>query len=248
MKTCSSKKKIEYITVTGLVGKRGWTRSMANKLLTKIKFKEVNNPHYKCADYMKLYDLKDIQRIEKTKKFLELKEKADKRKISAQKGLETKKANLKKKEDETLKLVDDFSIEVERISIEELRNKTLSSKQEWYDMHPKIIKTYIGDDEEEILPFSEDYISSYDDYIYTEIERNAYNAPEEVIRRWMVSYIRHNLTNYEKELEKLSNRHGQWSAYSKYKYILSKEMKRVYPELEGEIDKYMVEVQDSDNK
>ena len=105
-----TKKKEEYITVTGLVEKRGWTRSMATKLLENLDYKEVNNPHYKCAAPMTLYYLKDIKRIEKTKKFAQLKEKAEKRKISAKKAVETKINT-------TMDIADTFSVTVERIDL-----------------------------------------------------------------------------------------------------------------------------------
>ena len=133
-------KKEEYITVTGLIEKRGWTRSMATKLLQNLNCKVVDNPRYRCAAPMTLYYLKDIKRIEKTKKFAQLKEKAEKRKISAKKAVETKI-------DKTVDIADTFSVTVERIDLADLEEFTLEEKnnliqrlQDEYclDLYPKL--------------------------------------------------------------------------------------------------------------
>ena len=205
-----TKKKEEYITVTGLVEKRGWTRSMATKLLENLDYKEVNNPHYKCAAPMTLYYLKDIKRIEKTKKFAKLKEKAEKRKISAKKAVETKINT-------TVDIADTFSVTVERIDLEDLEEFTLEEKQYWYDNN-----------------WNSDYY------------RNAYSADEETIKRWMVNFIRHNLSDYEEQLEILEGRTGKNKGYWHFKIKLAEEMKRVYPELEKDIDKYMLGIQEDE--
>ena len=209
-----TKKKEEYITVTGLVEKRGWTRSMATKLLENLDYKEVNNPHYKCAAPMTLYYLKDIKRIEKTKKFAQLKEKAEKRKISAKKAVETKINT-------TVDIADTFSITIERIDLEDLRKYTLEEKQNWYNYR-------------------------FFNFLDGEICRNAYSADEETIKRWMVNFIRHNLSDYEEQLEILEGRTGKNKGYWHFKIKLAEEMKRVYPELEKDIDKYMLGIQEDE--
>ena len=58
----------------------------------------------------------------------------------------------------------------------------------------------------------------------------------------MVNYIRHKLTNYDEELERIYGRLARKEAYIKYKDILAAEMKKVYPELEKDIDKYMLHI------
>ena len=225
-------KKGEYITATGLIQKRGWTKAMVKKLLGKVEVKWVKNPHYKYAHPMGLYKLNDIKRIEETKKFKDTKEKAEKRKASAKKAVETKKNN-------TIAMVDKFSLNVKRLDLEELKEITLRDKQEWYDTHTKYIRYDVRD--------YEDYEEEYDYYLFGEsyyeyeyIERNAYTASEDVVKRWMVNYIRHKLTNYDEELERIYKRIGRVEAYDKYKNILATEMKNVYPELEEDIDEYML--------
>lgn len=201
-----TKKKEEYVTVTGLIEKRGWTKSMATKLLQNLDYKEVVNPRYKCAAPMKLYCLKDIKRIEKTKKFTQLKDKAEKRKASAKKAVETKI-------NRTVEIADTFSITVERIDLEDLKEYTLNEKQFWYDEH-----------------------WDYDIDTY----RDAYSADDETVKRWMVNFIRHNLSNYDEQLERLVRRTGKDKGYRHYKIKLAEEMKKVYPELKREINKYML--------
>ena len=110
-KICPNNKiKPEYITVSGLIEKRNWTKSMANKLLENVEFKEVYNYNY--AVYSKLYNLIDIFEIEKTEKFKELMSKANKRKISAIKANETKRIKQAKR-----------AMELEKEEIEDLQNK-----------------------------------------------------------------------------------------------------------------------------
>lgn len=208
----ATKKKEEYITVTGLIGKRGWTRSLATKLLQNADYKVVDNPRYKCAAPMTLYYLEDIKRIEKTKKFKELKEKADKRKVSAKKAVETKINT-------AVAIADKFSITVERIDLDKLRTFAIEDKQAWYDMQ-----------------WSYDYEP-----------KDAYYAPEQVVKRWMVNYIRHNLSHYDEELENLMGRTGKYAGYVHYKIKLAEEMKKIYPEIKKEIDQYMLGIQDDDS-
>lgn len=206
--TTKTKKKEEYITVIGLIEKRGWTRSMATKLLQNLDYKKVKNPIYKCAAPMILYYLKDIKRIEKTKKFAQLKEKAEKRKISAKKAVETKI-------NKTVDIADTFSVTVKRIDLEDLREYTLEEKQNWYNYN------------------------LWDRGIY----RDAYLADEETIKRWIVNFIRHNLSDYEEQLEILEGRTGKNKGYWHFKMKLAEEMKKVYPELQQDIDKYMLGIQ-----
>lgn len=205
------KKKDEWITGTGLIEKRGWTKSMIGKLTMNLNVRIVDNPHYKCAPSMKLYCLKDIKRIEKTKRFKLLKEKADRRKESAKKSVETKIKNV-------VQLADNFSVTVQRIDLEELREETLASKQAWYDSQ----------------------ILNRNNYDF----RDAYSAPQEDVERWEVNFIRHNLSDYDEQLEILNGKMGKFVAYWHYKEKLANEMKRIYPELINSINLYMLGIQE----
>lgn len=54
---------------------------------------------------------------------------------------------------------------------------------------------------------------------------------DETLARWMINYIRHNLTNYDKILDNIKGKFGVEEAYIKYKKILMLKIKEVYPEL-----------------
>lgn len=54
---------------------------------------------------------------------------------------------------------------------------------------------------------------------------------DETLARWMINYIRHNLTNYDEILDNIKGKFGVEEAYIKYKKILMLKIKEVYPEL-----------------
>lgn len=81
-------KKQENITPTGLKA-RGWTEAMIKQYLGEPDELKPN-PYYKSAAPMRLYNLKRVEKVEKSKKFIEAKAAADRRKESAAKGVDTK--------------------------------------------------------------------------------------------------------------------------------------------------------------
>ena len=62
-------KKPEYITPTGLRGKRGWTDTMI-KILLGTPDKTAQNPHYRRAPEMKLYLLDRVIEAEESDDFV----------------------------------------------------------------------------------------------------------------------------------------------------------------------------------
>lgn len=81
-------KKQENITPTGLKA-RGWTEAMIKQYLGEPDELKPN-PYYKSAAPMRLYNLKRVEKVEKSKKFIEAKAAAARRKESAAKGVATK--------------------------------------------------------------------------------------------------------------------------------------------------------------
>lgn len=83
----------EYISKAGLKGKRGWT-----DLLIRTFLKEpdliTDNPHYKSAPPMSLWELDKIVRIEETPTFIEAKKEAQARQKIAGKSVDTKKQKI----------------------------------------------------------------------------------------------------------------------------------------------------------
>lgn len=140
-------------------------------------------------------------------------------KEKADKRRESAKKAVNTKIKKVVQLADTFSVTVERIDLKELEDETLAAKQDWYD----------------IQQFNRD------SYYF----RNAYLAPKEDVERWKVNYIRHNLSNYDEQLEMLKRKTGKLIAYVHYREKLAEEMKRVYPELEKAINQYMLDIQEN---
>ena len=81
--------KRERITLSTLKS-RGWTPAMIRDVLGPPDA-EAPNPHYSQGAPMKLYYLHRVEAAERTEEFLQAKLKADKRRSSAQKGLNTRR-------------------------------------------------------------------------------------------------------------------------------------------------------------
>lgn len=195
-----NKKKIEYWSKSTLLS-RGWTEKTIDELLPPPKLKD--NPHYKCASPMQLWEQKVVKQKERTKKFKESAEKKAKRRESSLKAVATKTEN-------TMSLLDTFSLEVEKIDLEDLREWTLNAKWNWY----------------------------MDTEQYERADSVNF-ADEETILRWEINFIRHNLSNYDEELDKLYGKVGKDIVYSKYRSQLMNKIFEVYPELKekyNEID------------
>ena len=80
--------KPEYLT-TPRLKERGWTDTMIKKFLGEPDATR-DNPHYKCAAPMKLYETKRVERVERRKSCKEYMAASAGRKASAQKGVKTK--------------------------------------------------------------------------------------------------------------------------------------------------------------
>ena len=199
-----------YFSVTELK-ERGWTDTMINKLLKRLRPKLIENPYYACAAPMKLYLKKSVLKKEDTEEFKILLEKSKVRKAISQNTVKTK---IKK----TLEKMESFSLEVERIPLDELKKLTLEHKQAWYN-----------------------FIAQQRGYYESDY---AWGADEETIERWELNFVRHRLTNYDYELSKLKNKVGKDIAYQKYHNILLDKIEEVYPELKdaiGRHGKYIIE-------
>ena len=80
--------KSEYITPTGLRGRRGWIDTMISKLLGDPD-RTAPNPHYRSAPKMKLYQLDRVTDAENSGKFVKYVSNS-KKKESAKKAVQTK--------------------------------------------------------------------------------------------------------------------------------------------------------------
>ena len=107
----------------------GWTKSLISKFLPDPVLKA--NPHYRKAAPMRLWDEDTVKQVMTTSEFQDAMEKANKRKKSASKAVETKYSNM----NHSVQLFID-SITIKVLSDEELKTKALKAKQEWYQCHP----------------------------------------------------------------------------------------------------------------
>ena len=72
---------------------RGWTDGLINRFLLEPDETAVN-PHYKSGPPRKLYLLKRVEKVERSKKFIAAKEEAAKRQASSAVGVETKRRKM----------------------------------------------------------------------------------------------------------------------------------------------------------
>ena len=117
-------KKQENITPTGLKA-RGWTESMIKQYLGEPDELKPN-PYYKSAAPMRLYNLKRVEKVEKSKKFIEAKAAADRRKESAAKGVATKV-------DKAIQYAKTVKIEVPIIDYDTLVKHACRHYNDWHE-------------------------------------------------------------------------------------------------------------------
>lgn len=107
---------------------RGWSKGMIKELLPEPETRA--NPRYKNGAEMKLWPESEVEKAETTPEFKQLKEKYERRKTSAEKGIVTKrevtKANL-------LNIAEQITIDVEPIHV--IRKKAIdyiARREEYY--------------------------------------------------------------------------------------------------------------------
>lgn len=198
--TYTEEKRITQKTVKTM----GFTDKLIAELLPEPQL--VNNPHYRKAAKMKLWKLSDVESAMNSPVFQESLKKRKRYKEAAEKGVATKKAQLK---DETDKFLE--SIKIEHLNIGLIREYALKAKQNWYD--------------DNFCMRSNIYYQTTD------------GADEDTITRWMVNYIRHEMTSYDEQLYHMKGRIGKFDMYHEiHDHILDK-IAIVYPELAEECER-----------
>lgn len=69
------------------------------------------------------------------------------------------------------------------------------------------------------------------DYMTDNYSNDYTNIDRDTLERWMVNYIRHNLTTYDSLVDNLYNKIGRDIGYIKLKNKILREIEKVYPEL-----------------
>ena len=194
------------ITQTRIISEYGWTKNLISKFLPEPVL--VKNPHYRSSAPMKLWKLSRVTEIMETEEFKAAMEKCKKRKDAAGKAVSTKR---KKVEDAVTSYIN--AIQVSVLPDDELVEKTLKAKQDWYDRHQD----------------PEDY--GQENY------RIARTADREIVERWVVNYIRHNLVSYDLFLSRISGQVGSVAAYPEVKEAVLKKIAEAYPAYKMECDR-----------
>lgn len=152
----------EKLITQSTVLSMGFTKSMIDKLLPAPTLKD--NPRYKCAAPMKLWKEADVLAAMDTDAFREAAAKAERRKVAACKGVDTKRKNAEVLADELI-----AAIHVQRIELPELEKLALASQQRWYDFRGRGEIEF--PDRETVNRWMVNYIRhdlcEYDDSLYT---------------------------------------------------------------------------------
>lgn len=170
------------------------------------------NPYYRSGPPMKKWNRDVVLEVMGQDDFKVALEKTDKRKKAAAKAVKTKEENL---ED----LAEDFakSINIKLIEDDEvLQNKAKKHAYQQFQEHRR--------DSEYYMPFS-----SYS------------SADEATVNRWVVNYIRHKLTSYDKKLLQLEGKVGKDKAYCLFRNLLLERIAEAYPKYAEECHRQMVD-------
>ena len=200
-------KKIDFITKKTLKI-RGWTDSLI-KIFLPEPHKTKKNPIFSSASPMCLYELKKVERIEKTKKFLDKFEKAKKRKEGAKEG--SKKAVATKLKN-LIEKVNQLEFEIPKISKEKLLRRSIShynKMQDYREMegYNKFGKHVNGDSDKLFLD------------------------------RIQVNYLRHCMTSYEEDLDGIRGNVGSCDGYFMIRKKIFDNISNVYPWLKDECER-----------
>lgn len=75
------------------------------------------------------------------------------------------------------------------------------------------------------------------EHIKGDYDADVRNAPEHVKKRWMVNYIRHNLTVYDRDLYDMRGKVGVHEGYQSYKNAVLDKIAEAYPNLAEECER-----------
>lgn len=155
----------------------------------------------------KCYPKEYVENLEKTDQFVELRKKA----VSRQ---ETMKAVAESKREANIAKfsarVD--AVKVPELSADELKARTIKSKRKWYS-------------------YQADMRGECDEGIDVD------HLPNEVLYRWEVNYIRHELTRYETLLDQIYGIVGAHDSYLVIKNRILDKIASVYPWLKDECER-----------
>lgn len=228
----------------------GWTKAMIKKLLPEPKLRF--NPQY--GNYVNLWPEEIVMEAMKKDDFRSEKEKAEKRKLSAQKALNKRIINLGEKMSEKVK-----NLDIEVLEDQWLRQRTIWYKErsmmidrrdyqrELYQRREddlentgrsKYIREYCEDDGKRY----EDYFDEWGYPIETDIKINNESISEETMRKWIVEFIVNELSHFRTFAYNIRNMYGGEYATSRMKIALLERISEFYPKYKEECMRQKVEV------
>lgn len=234
-----------YITQSTLIT-MGWTKSMISKFMPEPKL--VPNPHCKNAAPMKLYVRKEAIDIMDTDEFIAELEKANKRKQSARRAVETKTKKFAEKMAEIGKSInitimedDDLIATVLDIKEDEIYKK-IQKHMDYLDRHSHDNFCYRSNSEyDSYEEYNEDY-----ERTEQELEIFRFHRPNDnTLNRWCVNYIRHQLTTYDNELYELIGKIGRDDAYEQFKKAVLEKISIAYPKYADECKRQIEKIGES---
>lgn len=157
-----------YITVSRLKS-NGWTDNTINNLLGEPD-KFADNPYYRCAAPMRLYERERVLALERSDVFIQGEALLEERRATALKAVETKKQKL-------FQHIKNVKIDVPVLPHDELIAKACKHYNDW---------GYLKEDRIVALP----------------------TDSRDFLNRISVNYLRHELTSYEHELDKIFGKVG----------------------------------------
>jgi hypothetical protein len=192
---------------------RGWT-DRAIELFLKAPDKEAENPHYKCASPMKLYLIRRVEEVERSKEFQGFQNKNRARVESSRKSVETKRERL-------LREVRGWSIRL--------------GKTEYTSVKENAVRSY-NEFKQQVAWERED-----SDFHF---EPATVNSGEEFLERITVNYLRHQLSDYDEKLERIFGKIGKDEAYTILNQKIYEKIAEVYPQLKSECERQLLRKQE----
>ena len=110
---------------------------------------------------------------------------------------------------ETEKFIE--SIKIEKVDLDVLRTAAIEAQQDWY----------------------------YEQYYYRDkgYVKDAYGADEDTVKRWMVNFVRHEMTTYDEQLYYMKGKVGVHDMYEDIRNFILGKIAVIYPELAQECEK-----------
>jgi hypothetical protein len=196
----TTRARVNYVTLTDLKSKRGWTQTLVMKFAPEPDLTRTN-PHYHSGPRMRLYRLRRIEEIEASAAFVAAQSANARRRTGAKQGIQTKLAKLEA-------YLKTLRVSVPRLAEERLIRRACESYNSW---NADRIDTLVA------TPQSE----------------------PEFLNRLVVNFLRHELSTYDEELERIAGKVGAANGYFELNHLIYAAIKGAYPSLVEECDRQL---------